>query len=67
MRFIGVGLNGVQLLCSMMDLGHSFTNYKYYDALKNIKIATKSVFDLVLEKAGLAEKEILKSKGLPED
>ena len=67
MRLIGIGINGMKLFCSMMDLVHDFSNHMYYSSLDNIKIATETVYNLVLNRAGSAEKEILKKKGLPED
>ena len=67
MRLIGVGIRGIKLFCSMMDLSHDFSNHKYYGVLRNIKIAMKTVYDIVLQRAALAEKEILKEKKLPED
>ena len=67
MRLIGVGIRGIKLFCSMMDLSHSYSNYMYYRVLKDIKISTKSVYDMVLEKACFDEKKIFREKGLSED
>ena len=67
MRLIGVGVGGIKLFCSIMDLGQDITNARYYGIIENIKFAVKTVYDMVLKKAGLDEKKILKEKNLPED
>lgn len=65
MRLIGVGLTGIKLFCSVMDLTQDFKNARYYGMIENIKIAVKTVYDMVLKKASMEEKKILKEKNLP--
>lgn len=65
LRLLGVGFNGLQLFCSLMDLTHSFSNTSYYSFIKQIEMSTKSVYKEVITKAGIEEKaetEIMESK-----
>lgn len=67
MRLIGVGLNGLQIFCSLMDLCSKFNPTSYYKSLKNAAITVKIVAENVLKKSGLEEKEKTKEQGLTEN
>ena len=67
MRPLGIGINGVKLFVSLMDLGTDFCNYTYYGVLENIKIAVDSVKNVVLQKAGNEEKTENKNHNLPDE
>ena len=62
MRLIG-GVAGVKLFVGMMDLENDFSNNMYYGVIENISIATQSVYDIVIQKAGSEEKKLLKKEG----
>lgn len=63
MRLIGVGINGLNLFCALMDMSTNFSKYTYYNCIQNIKIATEKVYEIVIEKAGKEEKAHTASKG----
>ena len=67
MQLLGVGVNGLHLFCSLMDLTSNFSKTTYYRVLENVKIASKSVADICLKKAGEEEKQKNKEHNLPED
>lgn len=66
MRIIGVGFRGLFTFCSLMDMT-SMSKTLYHDILNNVAIATHSVANTCLKKAGSQEKEQNKERGLPED
>ena len=51
MRVVGIGIHGINNFCGLMDLGRGLSNSAYYGIVNNIKIAVKTVFDLVKTKA----------------
>ncbi|XP_032682124.1 uncharacterized protein LOC116849269 [Odontomachus brunneus] len=57
MRLIGVGLQGINTFCGLMDLGQGLATNVYYACLENIWTASKAVFDTVILKAASEEKE----------
>lgn len=67
MRLLGVGLAGIKLFTSMMDLGSNFGEGAYYSALEKISKVTGALFLSVVKKAGSEEKALNKEKGNPEN
>lgn len=57
MRLIGIGLNGLQIFCSLMNLCSKFDPITYYKSLKNSEIAAQTVAESALKKRGTEEKE----------
>lgn len=51
MRLLGLGLQGVNLFCGMMDLSVGFGNSTYYAFLQNLHTASKAVFEAVRQKS----------------
>lgn len=51
MRLLGIGLQGINLFCGMMDLGQGMTNSTYYACLENVLTAAKATTDVLLGKA----------------
>ena len=66
-RLIGVGTQGLRLFCALMEFSSDFSCTTYYRILENIKIATKSVSDICIKKAGIELKKKNKENNLPED
>lgn len=64
MRLIGVGINGLNLFCAFMDFTKNFSKYTYYNSTQNIKIASKKVYELVIDKTAKEEKKLTAEKGL---
>lgn len=62
MRLLGVGQAGINLFCSLMDI-NIFHKSLYYQVMEQIKIAVKSVTDLVFKKAVKEENEKNVKKG----
>lgn len=68
MRLIGVGYNGLEMFCGLMDLTNNFSAKYYYDLMKqHISVAVSAVADSILKKAGEEEREMTRNHGLPED
>lgn len=67
MRLLGVGMNGLNLFCSLMDMTSNFSKTTYYRLLENVKIGTKAVSLICIEKAGKEEKQKTKDENLTED
>lgn len=57
MRLLGVGLSGINLFCSLMDLGTGLSKNGYYSILNNIYIAVKAIAKIVFTKAAKEENE----------
>lgn len=66
MRLIGVGLQGINIFCGLMDMGH-FNSKTYYQVINHISIAVKSVFEATLCKAVNEEKSLNKGAGFTEN
>lgn len=67
MRLIGVGFHGINLFCSMMDIGTGFSSATYYATLDHIKIAADSIFKKSTHNAAELEKQGNKELGKTED
>lgn len=50
-RMLGAGLQGVKILCAILDMSCSFSNNIYYTFLNNLHIASQAVFKMVQKKA----------------
>ena len=57
MRLLGVGLQGLNIFCGIMDLGQGLASKTYYSCLHNAWTAAKSVCDVILGKAAKEEME----------
>ncbi|KOC59097.1 hypothetical protein WH47_10923 [Habropoda laboriosa] len=47
MRLLGVGLQGINVFCSLMNICHGLANTTYYAILENLHCSAKSVFELM--------------------
>lgn len=56
MRVLGVGLQGINIFCGLMNLGQGLSINAYYADLENIWISAKVLFQLIIRKAVLEEK-----------
>lgn len=63
MRLLGVGLQGINLFCGIMDLGHGLATKTYYACLDNAWTAAKSSCDVILKRAVENEKAFNIEKG----
>lgn len=59
MRLIGVGREGINIFCSIMDIGQGLAIGTYYSCLNNLHIAASAVYNRVISKAVEEEKELL--------
>lgn len=67
MRLLGVGLEGANLFCGLMDLCQGFSSHIYYTVLENLHVAASAVYDVSLSLAVKKEKELTKESGHVED
>lgn len=65
MRMLGVGFQGINNFCGLMDLGHGLCNSTYYSIVNNIKIAAEAVTKIVFEKAVSEEIKMNEEQGHP--
>ncbi|XP_074102194.1 uncharacterized protein LOC141529520 [Cotesia typhae] len=59
MRFLGVGREGINIFCSLMDICQGLSIGTYYASMKNIHIAASAVYNLVISKAVKEEKDLI--------
>jgi len=57
MRLLGVGREGINLFCGLMDLGKGFAINTYYDCLENIYTALSVIYEKVVQRAIAEEKQ----------
>lgn len=62
-RLLGIGLQGINLFCGIMDLGHGLAANTYYACLDNAWTAAKSVCDILLKRAGEEEEKLTVKAG----
>lgn len=55
MRLLGVGLQGINLFCGMMDFGQGMNSTTYYACLQNAWSASKATCDVILGRAAKEE------------
>ncbi|XP_039303732.1 uncharacterized protein LOC120357462 [Solenopsis invicta] len=65
MRLIGIGINGLNLFCGIMDFCQGLSNTTYYACLQNIYCASETVYNIVTRKAVDEEKEKNAEHGNP--
>lgn len=63
MRLLGVGMAGINLFCSLMDICAGLSSDTYYAAVNNISIASKCVYDIVIRKACQEEQKCNEDAG----
>lgn len=56
-RLLGIGHEGLNLFCSLMDICLGIGNSTYTSILKNIHIAASAVYDSVISFAVIEEKD----------
>lgn len=57
MRLLGIGKSGLELFCSLMDLGRGLSNQAYYSIVEHIHIAVNAVAKNIFQKAVKEEQE----------
>ncbi|CAK9816622.1 hypothetical protein ANTQUA_LOCUS9034 [Anthophora quadrimaculata] len=62
MRLLGIGHEGLNIFCGLMDMCQGISKSAYYACLENIHIAASAVYKIVLSQAVAQEKA-----GKPED
>lgn len=63
MRMLGIGQQGLNLFCGLMDMGTGFANVSFTSMLENVHIAASAVYDSVLSFAAKEEKDLNESAG----
>ena len=66
-RLLGVGLQGLNLFCGLLEMGPGLNKVAYYSIVETIKTAVKAVFDVVRRKAIDEEKKLNAEAGNGED
>lgn len=56
-RLLGVGQEGLNLFCSLMDICHGMAANTYYACLENIYVATSAVYSCIIKQAVEDEKK----------
>ncbi|XP_011148323.1 uncharacterized protein LOC105188508 [Harpegnathos saltator] len=67
MRLLGIGREGLNLFCGLMDMGQGIYISTYYATLKNIHTAALAMFNIFSKKAVNEEKEQNVENGKPAD
>lgn len=67
MRLLGIGREGLNIFCGLMDMRQGISKSAYYACLENIHIASSAVYKIVLSQAIAQEKDFNKEAGKPED
>lgn len=67
MRLLGVGFNGLNLFCGMMDLCSGFSNKMFYNILNNMSTACQTVFEKTIKQAADEENSKNVQDGKPEE
>lgn len=63
MRLLGIGYEGLNIFCGLMDMFQSVSKSSYYACLKNIHTAASAVYDIALSHAVAREKELNEEAG----
>jgi hypothetical protein len=63
MRLLGIGRQGINLFCNLMDICDGLTESSYNKIVEHVYTATRTVFDLCTKKAINAEKKENEEKG----
>lgn len=56
-RLLGIGFEGLNKFCGLMDICNGMARNTYYGCVENVRIATAACFQMVLRKAVHEEKE----------
>ncbi|KYN08443.1 hypothetical protein ALC62_00575, partial [Cyphomyrmex costatus] len=64
MRILGIGMQGLNLFCNLMDLCEGFKESSYNNVVQHIYNASKSVFESCTKKAVEEEKKENEKRGL---
>lgn len=64
-RLLPLSRAGMNLFCSLMDIGRGFSWKLYYACLKKIHSASKTIFESVLKRAVKEEKQMSLAIGTP--
>lgn len=59
MRLLGVGREGINIFCSLMDICQGISISTYYSCLENVYAAASAVYDLIISKAANEEKDLI--------
>lgn len=59
MRVLGVGREGINIFCSLMDICQGISIGAYYACVENIHLAKSAVYNLVISKAVNEEKDLI--------
>ncbi|CAH2100840.1 unnamed protein product [Euphydryas editha] len=59
MRLLGVGREGINIFCSMMDICQGISIGIYYSCLENVYTAAFAVYDLIISKGIDEEKNLI--------
>lgn len=55
-RLLGVGREGINLFCGLMNISQGLSKHMYYAAIENIYCGAKAVYDILTKKAVDEEK-----------
>lgn len=67
MRLLGIGYEGLNIFCSLMDMFHRVSKISYYARLKNIHTAASVAYDIALPHAVAREKDFNEEAGKAAD
>lgn len=67
LRLLGIGLEGANLFCGLMDLGSGIAINTYYAAVENMHTAASAICEMSMSSAVGREKQALVKNGLPEN
>ena len=59
MRLLGVGREGINIFCSVMDICQGLATNTYYSCLDNLHSAASAVYNQIIAKAVQEEKELI--------
>lgn len=59
MRLLGVGREGINIFCSLIEICQGISICTYYACVKNIHTAVSSVYNLIISKAVKEEKDLI--------
>lgn len=65
MRLLGIGREGINVFCGLMDISAGFTKSTYQQIVEHLYAASKTLFESICEKAVTEEKEKNVEHGRP--
>lgn len=57
MRFLSIGLKGINLLCGLMNIEQGIYTYNFYAYMENIHVTSKALYNLQLVTKKAVEEE----------